>query len=131
MLFLCRLLADYIGHINVVVLYSVISGLACLFIWTFATTFATLLLFSIVYGFFGSAFITLSMLYEKKNEMNTCIFTFLICTSTIHHPTADRTWKVWNRIVRFSCNNRGLDAWTQFSRCYWIITEGIQAIWEL
>ncbi|KAG1150643.1 hypothetical protein G6F37_000281 [Rhizopus arrhizus] len=60
------LLADYIGHINVVVLYSVISGLACLFIWTFATTFATLLLFSIVYGFFGSAFITLSMLYEKK-----------------------------------------------------------------
>lgn len=66
MLFLCRLLADYIGHINVVVLYSVISGLACLFIWTFATTFATLLLFSIVYGFFGSAFITLSMLYEKK-----------------------------------------------------------------
>ncbi|KAG1053982.1 hypothetical protein G6F43_003972 [Rhizopus delemar] len=60
------LLADYIGHINVVVLYSVISGLACLFIWTFATTFATLLLFSIVYGFFGSAFITLSMLYKKK-----------------------------------------------------------------
>lgn len=53
-------LADWIGHINVVIIYCTISGLSCLLLWTFAKTFGTLLAFSIFYGFFGGAFVTLS-----------------------------------------------------------------------
>lgn len=59
--YLCfRFLADYVGHVNIIIIYSIISGLANLVIWSYANTFGTLMAFSIIFGFFGGAFITLS-----------------------------------------------------------------------
>ncbi|KAG0736776.1 hypothetical protein G6F57_004387 [Rhizopus arrhizus] len=81
---LSGLLADYIGHVNVVILYCTLSGLSCLLVWTFATNFETLLAFSIIYGFFGGAFITLTpaiiMLVTGYEKFETGISVFLVIT---------------------------------------------------
>ncbi|KAI8348035.1 major facilitator superfamily domain-containing protein [Choanephora cucurbitarum] len=52
--------ADHIGHINTIILTCLFAGLSAFFIWTFAYSFPLLVLFSIVFGFFGGAFVTLS-----------------------------------------------------------------------
>lgn len=54
------IIADYVGHVNVVIIYTIISGLSCLLLWVYANTFGTLMAFAVVFGFFGGAFITLS-----------------------------------------------------------------------
>jgi hypothetical protein len=58
--FLHSFFADYLGHVNIIILYSIISGLANLVLWSYAKTFGSVIAFSIVFGFFGGAFITLS-----------------------------------------------------------------------
>ncbi|RCH90728.1 hypothetical protein CU097_009504 [Rhizopus azygosporus] len=77
-------LADWIGHVNVVIIYCTISGLSCLLLWTFAKTFGTLLAFSIFYGFFGGAFVTLTpaimLLVTGQEKFETGISVFLVIT---------------------------------------------------
>ncbi|KAI7904339.1 major facilitator superfamily domain-containing protein [Cokeromyces recurvatus] len=54
-------LADRIGKLNSNIIFTLISAISCLLIWTFAYTYETLMGFSIVFGFFcGSYFALLS-----------------------------------------------------------------------
>lgn len=61
--------ADYVGHVNIVIVYTIISGISCLLLWVYANTFGTLMAFATVFGFFGGAFITLSRLQIIHNEV--------------------------------------------------------------
>ncbi|KAI9272040.1 major facilitator superfamily domain-containing protein [Sporodiniella umbellata] len=78
------ILADYLGHLNVAILYSSLSGISALIIWRYATTFETFLAFVIIYGFFGSAFITLTpaitMHVTGKEKFETGLSVFLVIT---------------------------------------------------
>ncbi|KAI8390143.1 major facilitator superfamily domain-containing protein [Blakeslea trispora] len=78
------LIADVFGHVNVIIIYSVISGLTSLFLWSYATTFHTLMAFSILFGFFGGAFITLTptitLLVTGYEKFETGLSVFLILT---------------------------------------------------
>ncbi|KAI8333743.1 major facilitator superfamily domain-containing protein [Blakeslea trispora] len=51
--------ADRIGHINTIIITCIFAGLSNFIIWIFAYNFALLVLFSIIFGFFGGAFVTL------------------------------------------------------------------------
>ncbi|KAI8061246.1 major facilitator superfamily domain-containing protein [Thamnidium elegans] len=48
-------LGDHIGVVNVNILFSFVCGLSSLFIWTFAKTYATLMIFIVIYGFLSGA----------------------------------------------------------------------------
>ncbi|KAI8138623.1 major facilitator superfamily domain-containing protein [Fennellomyces sp. T-0311] len=48
--------ADRIGSLNTVIITSIICALGCFFIWTFAMSYTTILVFSIIYGLFSGAF---------------------------------------------------------------------------
>ncbi|KAI8374083.1 major facilitator superfamily domain-containing protein [Choanephora cucurbitarum] len=78
------LIADVFGHVNVIIIYSIISGLTSLFLWTYATTFNTLMAFSVLFGFFGGAFITLTptitLLVTGYEKFETGLSVFLILT---------------------------------------------------
>ncbi|KAI9251470.1 major facilitator superfamily domain-containing protein [Phascolomyces articulosus] len=52
-------MADKIGTMNTYIIYNTLSGSAAVFIWTFAYNYKTLLVFCVVYGFFGSVYFTL------------------------------------------------------------------------
>ncbi|KAL2918202.1 hypothetical protein HK105_202129 [Polyrhizophydium stewartii] len=52
--------ADYIGHVNTLTSCLSLATLAILLIWPFATTFGTLLLFVLFFGFFVGGFISLT-----------------------------------------------------------------------
>ncbi|KAI9271602.1 major facilitator superfamily domain-containing protein, partial [Phascolomyces articulosus] len=51
--------ADKIGSLNTFIIYNTLSGCAAVFIWIFAYNYITLLVFSVVYGLFGSVYYTL------------------------------------------------------------------------
>ncbi|KAI9483332.1 MAG: major facilitator superfamily domain-containing protein [Benjaminiella poitrasii] len=78
------IIADYIGHVNVAIINSVISGLSCFILWTYATTFPTLMSFAIVFGFFGGSFITLTptitLLVTGYEKFETGVAVFLVLT---------------------------------------------------
>ncbi|KAI7894290.1 major facilitator superfamily domain-containing protein, partial [Mucor mucedo] len=77
-------LADYVGHVNIIIIYSIISGLANLVIWSYANTFGTLMAFSIIFGFFGGAFITLTptitLLTTGLEKFESGLSVFLVLT---------------------------------------------------
>ncbi|KAI9361558.1 major facilitator superfamily domain-containing protein, partial [Pilaira anomala] len=77
-------LADYVGHVNIIIIYSIISGLSNLVIWTYATSFGTLMAFSIIFGFFGGAFITLTptitLLTTGYEKFDSGLSVFLVIT---------------------------------------------------
>jgi len=52
------ILSDSLGRFNLLAPTSFIAGLLVLVSWTFADTLATLLIFSVLYGFFSGAFIS-------------------------------------------------------------------------
>ncbi|CAO3591173.1 unnamed protein product [Absidia cylindrospora] len=53
--------ADYLGHLNTNILFSLMAGFSCLLVWTFSYTYASLIGFSFVFGLFcGSYFSLLS-----------------------------------------------------------------------
>ncbi|KAI8991907.1 major facilitator superfamily domain-containing protein [Mycotypha africana] len=52
--------ADFLGHVNVILIYTVIAGLSSLLVWMYATSFGMLMAFAVIFGFFGGAFITLT-----------------------------------------------------------------------
>lgn len=54
-----RIIADYIGHINTVIITSFLAGCSAFLVWTFAYNFASLVFFASIFGFFGGAFVTL------------------------------------------------------------------------
>ncbi|KAG2230581.1 hypothetical protein INT48_006886 [Thamnidium elegans] len=77
-------LADYVGHVNIIIIYSIISGLSNLVIWTYANSFGTLMAFSIIFGFFGGAFITLTptitLLTTGYEKFDSGLSVFLVIT---------------------------------------------------
>ncbi|KAI9258447.1 major facilitator superfamily domain-containing protein [Helicostylum pulchrum] len=77
-------LADYVGHVNIIIVYSIISGLSNLVIWTYANSFGTLMAFSIIFGFFGGAFITLTptitLLTTGYEKFDSGLSVFLVIT---------------------------------------------------
>lgn len=52
------ILSDSIGRFNLLAPASFISGLLILVSWMFANTLGTLIVFSVLYGFFSGAFIS-------------------------------------------------------------------------
>ncbi|CEP14078.1 hypothetical protein [Parasitella parasitica] len=77
-------IADYVGHVNIVIIYTTISGLSCLLLWIYANTFETLMAFAIVFGFFGGAFITLTptitLLVTGHEKFESGLSVFLVLT---------------------------------------------------
>lgn len=53
-------IADRIGPVNALFIAVLISGLAQILIWNFVTTYAGIIAFGIIYGFFCGCFISLS-----------------------------------------------------------------------
>ncbi|KAI8639804.1 major facilitator superfamily domain-containing protein [Parasitella parasitica] len=53
------IIADYIGHINTVIITGFLAGCSAFLIWTFAYSFISLVFFASIFGFFGGAFVTL------------------------------------------------------------------------
>ncbi|KAL0145174.1 major facilitator superfamily domain-containing protein [Mucor lusitanicus] len=76
--------ADYVGHVNIVIVYIIISGISCLLLWVYANTFGTLMAFAMVFGFFGGAFITLTptitLLVTGQEKFETGMALFLVLT---------------------------------------------------
>ncbi|KAL7308568.1 hypothetical protein PS15m_011756 [Mucor circinelloides] len=76
--------ADYFGHVNIVIVYVTISGLSCLLLWVYANTFGTLMAFATVFGFFGGAFTTLTptitLLVTGQEKFETGMALFLVLT---------------------------------------------------
>ncbi|KAI8886322.1 MFS general substrate transporter [Backusella circina FSU 941] len=54
------IIGDRIGSLNAFIIASTLSGLSCLFIWPFSRNFVTMLIFSILYGFFGGIYFVVS-----------------------------------------------------------------------
>lgn len=52
-------LGDHFGVVNVDIIFLFICGLSSLFIWTFANSFATLMIFIVIYGFMSGAVFSL------------------------------------------------------------------------
>ncbi|KAI8641200.1 major facilitator superfamily domain-containing protein [Parasitella parasitica] len=77
-------IADYVGHVNIVIIYTIISGLSCLLLWVYANTFGVLMAFAIVFGFFGGAFITLTptitLLVTGHEKFESGLSVFLVLT---------------------------------------------------
>ncbi|KAI7903952.1 major facilitator superfamily domain-containing protein [Cokeromyces recurvatus] len=78
------IVADYIGHVNVAIINSIISGLACLLIWTYSSDFPILMTFAVVFGFFGGTFITftptITLLITGYEKFETGVAVFLVLT---------------------------------------------------
>ncbi|KAI9259415.1 major facilitator superfamily domain-containing protein [Phascolomyces articulosus] len=78
--------ADRIGHINTTIIYCTCCALSCI-IWVIANNFHTLILFCILVGFFGGAFIALtpSVTYvitgAKKFESGLSLFLLITVLS--------------------------------------------------
>ncbi|CAO3650139.1 unnamed protein product [Mucor hiemalis] len=76
--------ADYFGHINTIILYSIITGVASLTLWVYAKSFEILMAYAIVFGFFGGAFITLiptiTLLTTGQERFESGLSVFLIIT---------------------------------------------------
>ncbi|ORZ03590.1 hypothetical protein BCR43DRAFT_536187 [Syncephalastrum racemosum] len=58
--FLAGALADTIGHVNTLIIYTMLTSFGCFFLWMFATDFATLSAAAAVCGFFAGTFLTLT-----------------------------------------------------------------------
>lgn len=84
-------IADYVGHVNIVIIYIIISGISCLLLWVYANTFGMLMAFATVFGFFGGAFITLSKSIIINDEG---LFAHLYFCSSNNHITSYRPRKV-------------------------------------
>ncbi|CEP16503.1 hypothetical protein [Parasitella parasitica] len=52
-------LGDHVGVVNVDIVFLFICGLSSLFIWTFANSFITLMIFILIYGFMSGAVFSL------------------------------------------------------------------------
>ncbi|KAI8884880.1 MFS general substrate transporter [Backusella circina FSU 941] len=52
--------ADYIGHLNMYIISTIISGLFCTVMWPFAKTFETIVAFAILFGFTCGLFFALA-----------------------------------------------------------------------
>ncbi|KAI8972734.1 major facilitator superfamily domain-containing protein [Pilobolus umbonatus] len=78
-------LADYIGQVNIIIVYSIFTGLSSLILWPQVTTFEGLISFAIIFGFFGGAFITLTpsitVLITGLEKLDTGLSVYLIITS--------------------------------------------------
>ncbi|KAI8972721.1 hypothetical protein BDB01DRAFT_808992 [Pilobolus umbonatus] len=78
-------LADYIGQVNIIIAYSIFTGLSSLILWPQVTTFEGLISFAIIFGFFGGAFITLTpsitVLITGLEKLDTGLSVYLIITS--------------------------------------------------
>ncbi|KAI9272465.1 major facilitator superfamily domain-containing protein [Sporodiniella umbellata] len=88
--FAAGLLGDYIGHINITMIYCIMSSVSCLAIWKYAYNFGSLLAFCIMYGFFCSGFLTLSMLSKEiqTSQANFCL------VSTVNNSIVDWTREI-------------------------------------
>ncbi|KAI8087855.1 major facilitator superfamily domain-containing protein [Gilbertella persicaria] len=53
-------LGDHVGVVNTNIMFLFVCGLSSLFIWTFANSFITLLIFILIYGFMSGAVFSLS-----------------------------------------------------------------------
>jgi len=53
------MVADYIGHINTVIITGFLAGCSAFLIWTFAYNFVSLALFAGIFGLFGGSFVSL------------------------------------------------------------------------
>ncbi|KAI7902572.1 major facilitator superfamily domain-containing protein [Cokeromyces recurvatus] len=85
-------LGDHIGVVNINIIFLFISGLSSLLIWTFANSFATLMIFIIIYGFMsGTVFsllapITAEITGMEKYPSGICLYLFFM-TAARFGPT--------------------------------------------
>ncbi|ORZ19888.1 major facilitator superfamily domain-containing protein, partial [Absidia repens] len=52
-------LGDHLGVVNIDILFLLVCGMSSLFIWTFATSYITLMIFIVTYGFMSGAVFSL------------------------------------------------------------------------
>ncbi|KAG2197712.1 hypothetical protein INT47_007946 [Mucor saturninus] len=77
-------LGDHIGVVNVDIIFLFICGLSSLFIWTFANSFVTLLIFIVIYGFMSGAVfsllapITAAITGMEKYPSGICLYLFFM-----------------------------------------------------
>ncbi|KAL0081133.1 major facilitator superfamily domain-containing protein [Phycomyces blakesleeanus] len=53
-------IGDRVGRVNTYIVASTLSGLFCMVVWPFATTYNTLLGFAVLFGFFGGVYYALA-----------------------------------------------------------------------
>ncbi|KAI7852490.1 major facilitator superfamily domain-containing protein [Circinella umbellata] len=89
--------ADRIGHLNTMILYSTLSALSCT-IWVAADSFSTLIVFCILVGFFGGAFIALTssvtfVITGAKNFESGLSLFLLITVISMFGPNVSSTFE--------------------------------------
>ncbi|KAI8148624.1 major facilitator superfamily domain-containing protein [Fennellomyces sp. T-0311] len=82
------LIADHIGHINTVIIYGAISSLSCLLLWTFSASYAPLMAFAAIFGFFGAAFLTLIIITGIDKFQSGFSAFLLLTTLSMFGPNA-------------------------------------------
>ncbi|KAI8391116.1 major facilitator superfamily domain-containing protein [Radiomyces spectabilis] len=59
----CRIvlgfLADYIGRLNTMFIFTLIAGIFCMVIWQFATSYGSFVAYAVLYGLTGGGFVSL------------------------------------------------------------------------
>ncbi|GAN02212.1 MFS general substrate transporter [Mucor ambiguus] len=77
-------LGDHIGVVNVDIIFLFICGLSSLFVWTFANSFITLMIFIVIYGFMSGAVfsllapITATITGMEKYPSGICLYLFFM-----------------------------------------------------
>ncbi|KAK4514594.1 Guanine nucleotide exchange factor for Cdc42p [Mucor velutinosus] len=77
-------LGDHIGVVNVDIVFLFTCGLSSLFVWTFANSFITLMIFIIIYGFMSGAVfsllapITATITGMEKYPSGICLYLFFM-----------------------------------------------------
>lgn len=62
----CSYIGDSVGVVNIDIIFLLVCGMSSLFIWTFANSFATLMIFIVTYGFMSGA--VFSLCKSKQNH---------------------------------------------------------------
>ncbi|KAL9557227.1 hypothetical protein PS6_001939 [Mucor atramentarius] len=77
-------LGDHVGVVNVDIIFLFVCGLSSLFVWTFANSFITLMIFIVIYGFMSGAVfsllapITATITGMEKYPSGICLYLFFM-----------------------------------------------------
>ncbi|CAO3655571.1 unnamed protein product [Mucor hiemalis] len=101
-------LGDYIGVVNVDIIFLFICGLSSLFVWTFANSFITLVIFIVIYGFMSGAVfsllapITAQITGMEKYPSGICLYLFFMTAARFGPSLAGAIQTATNKHSFFS-----------------------------
>ncbi|KAI9477776.1 MAG: major facilitator superfamily domain-containing protein [Benjaminiella poitrasii] len=116
-------LGDHVGVVNVNTIFLFVSGLSSLLIWTFADSFATLMIFIIIYGFMsGTVFsllapITAEITGMERYPSGICLYLFFM--------TAARFGPTLAGAIQTATNKNSFFTYQMFTGFTFILSAGV------